>query len=342
MALFLKIIEWMSEGSGEIVHRVQVNGRDINGGSKLVVRPSQAAVFVHKGQIADVFGEGTHTLNTGILPILSKLEGWQYGFKTPTTVDLYFVNMAQFTDMKWGTANPVIMRDPSFGMVRVTGYGAFSFRVSKCDVFLRELFGTKSSFNTQDIAGYLKKIILSGLSDCLGSSRLSVLDLAGNLSELQEKAEGEVQGRFAALGLKLVSLVIENISVPPEVQKAIDERTKYGIVGDSTDVMMKVAAAEAMKEAAKNPGGAGFVGAGMGIGMGAEFGREMGKAIQSASSAPQKDKENMCPYCGAPVRAGAKFCGECGSNLGGKKLCPRCGSEVHGNNKFCPECGAKL
>lgn len=126
------------------------------------------------------------------------------------------------------------------------------------------------------------------------------------------------------------------------MQKAIDERTKYGIVGDSTDVMMKVAAAEAMKEAAKNPGGAGFVGAGMGIGMGAEFGREMGKAMQSASSAPQKDKENMCPYCGAPVRAGAKFCGECGSNLGGKKLCPRCGSEVHGNNKFCPECGAKL
>ena len=114
MALFLKIIEWQSTGSGEIVHRVKVNGRDINGGSKLVVRPSQAAVFVHKGQLADIFGEGTHNLNTGILPILSKLEGWQYGFKTTITVDLYFVDLTQFTDMKWGTANPVIMRDTAF------------------------------------------------------------------------------------------------------------------------------------------------------------------------------------------------------------------------------------
>lgn len=338
MALFLKIIEWMSEGSGEIVHRVKVNGRDVNGGSKIIVRPSQAAVFVHKGQIADIFGEGTYTLNTGILPILSDLAGWKYGFRTPTSVDLYFINMAQFTDMKWGTANPVIMRDPSFGMVRVTGYGAFSFRVGKCDVFLRELFGTKASFNTQDIVGYLKKIVISGLSDCLASSNLSLLDLAGNLSELQSDAEKEVQGRFAALGLTLVSLVIENLSVPPEVQKAIDERTKYGIVGDSTDVMMKVAAAEAMKDAAKNPGGGGIIGAGMGLGMGAQFGRAMSGAGEGPKAS---SKGGFCPHCGAKVKAGAKFCGECGSRLGGAR-CAKCGAEVDGSDKFCPECGAKL
>ena len=342
MALFLKIIEWQSTGSGEIVHRVKVNGRDINGGSKLVVRPSQAAVFVHKGQIADIFGEGTHNLNTGILPILSKLEGWQYGFKTTITVDLYFVDLTQFTDMKWGTANPVIMRDPAFGMVRVTGYGAFSFRVNKCDVFLRELFGTKASFKTEDIVGDLKKIVISGLSDCLGSSKLSVLDLAGNLSELQADTQREVQAKFEAMGLKLVSLIIENLSVPAEVQKAIDERTKYGIVGDSTDVMMKVAAAEAMKDAAKNPGGgAGFIGAGMGLGMGAEFGKTMGDAMRGAQGGAPAAKSGFCPQCGAKVKAGAKFCGECGSKLGGGS-CPKCGAEVSSKDKFCPECGAKL
>mgnify|MGYP005795197335 FL=1 len=127
MALFLKIIEWKNDDRGEIAHLVKVNGRDVNGGSKIIVRPAQMAIFVHKGQIADIFGEGTHVLDTGILPILSALAGWKYGFRTPTSVDLYFVDLNQFTGMKWGTANPVILRDPVFGMVRVTGYGGYSF-----------------------------------------------------------------------------------------------------------------------------------------------------------------------------------------------------------------------
>lgn len=346
MALFLKIIEWKDSDGSEIVHKVAVDGRDINSGSKIVVRPSQMAVFVHKGQIADVFKEGTYALNTEILPVLSKLEGWAYGFKTPTTVDLYFVSLRQFTDIKWGTANPVILRDPDFGMIRVTGYGAFSFRVGDCVKFLRELFGTKSSFTAADIAGYLKKIVLSGLSDALGESGLSVLDLAAHILELQEKAKDAVGGKFAAMGLTLGDLVIENISVPQEVQKAIDERAKYGIVGDKTDVMMKVAAAEAMKAAASNPGtGANFVGAGMGIGMGAEFGRAMGEALRPSGKEVKEEVPRggaFCPHCGASLPPNAKFCGECGSKLAEESVCPKCGHKLSGKSKFCPECGAKL
>ncbi len=337
MALFLKIIEWKSEGSGQIVHRVKVNGRDINGGSKIVVRPSQAAVFVHKGKIADIFGEGTHELNTGILPVLSALAGWAYGFKTTITVDLYFIDLNRFTDIKWGTSSPVILRDPEFGAVRVTGYGAFSFRVGDAAVFLRELFGTKASFSVNEIAGYLKKMVVSGLSDRLGESKLSVLDLAGNLAEFEKGVTAAVQEKFAAMGLKLEDLVIENLSVPDTVQKALDERTKYGIVGDHTDVMMKVAAAEAMKAAAANPGGGagGVIGAGMGLGLGAEFGKAMGEAMQPSAG-------GVCPHCGAKVAANAKFCGECGSKLGGARTCAKCGAKVSAADKFCPECGAKL
>ncbi len=338
MAIFLKIIEWKSDNSEKLVHKVQIDGRDINSGSKIVVRPSQKAVFVHKGQIADVFDEGTYSLKTEILPILSKLAGIAYGFKTPITVDLYFVNMNLLTDMKWGTATPVILRDPEFGMVRVTGYGAFAFRVGDCEVFLRELFGTKSSFETADIVGYLKKIVLSGLNDCLGQSGLSVLDLAANTLELQQEITKVVKEKFVALGLVLCDFLIENLSVPAEVQKAIDERTKYGIVGDKTDVMMKVAAAQAMQDAAKNPGsGASFVGAGMGLGLGAEFGKAMSDAMKPA----QNKEGKFCPACGASVPAKAKFCTECGSSLGGG-VCPKCGAKVDGKAKFCPECGGKL
>ncbi len=337
MALFLKIIEWKNDDRGEIAHLVKVNGRDVNGGSKIIVRPAQMAIFVHKGQIADIFGEGTHVLDTGILPILSALAGWKYGFRTPTSVDLYFVDLNQFTGMKWGTANPVILRDPEFGMVRVTGYGGYSFRVGDAAVFLRELLGTKASFRTEDIGAYLKKIAVSGLSDCLGESGLSVLDLAGNLDELSKKTADSVRGSFHKLGLVLENFVIENLSVPQEVQKAIDERTKYGIVGGSADIMMKVAAAEAMKAAAENPGGgAGIIGAGMGLGLGSEFGRAMGDAMK------QPEKGGVCPHCGARVSPGAKFCGECGSGLSVSRKCAKCGAQVGASDKFCPECGAKL
>lgn len=357
MALFLKLIEWKDDSKDTIVYRCPLNGKDINQKSKLTVRESQMAIFVHKGQIADVFGPGLYSLNTEIFPILSKLAGWKYAFQTPITVDVYFVNTKQFTNVKWGTANPIMMRDPEFGSIRVRGYGAFAFKVDDPGVFLKELFGTNSSFKTSDITDFLKTVLLSGFTDALGESKISALDLAGNTMEFNEIVKAKIQQKFREMGLMLTNLFIENMSVPAEVEKALDERSKLGILGDKTDVMMKIAAAEAMKDAAKNPGmGGAFMGAGVGIGAGAGMGQMMAEAFRPsqpqaaqtgtaagvAAGAAAGAAGRACPKCGAAVGAKSKFCPECGEKLAVKKFCPECGAEISGKAKFCPECGHKL
>ena len=348
MALFLRILEWADDTKDTIVYKLPLakGGREINHKSKLIVRESQQAIFVHKGKICDIFPAGTYDLNTDIFPILSKLAGWKYGFQTPISVDVYFVNVKQFTGLKWGTANPIAMRDPEFGMIRVKGYGSYAFKVDDAGVFLQELFGTNSSFSTRDITDWLKTMLISALTDALGESKISALDLAGNTLEFNQIVTATIQNKFKEIGLKLTNLFIENMSVPEAVEKAIDERSKLGILGDKTDVMMKVAAAEAMKDAAKNPGtGGAFVGAGMGIGAGAGIGAMFAEAMRTSnSSTPQNNTSSgrKCSSCGADVGPKAKFCPECGQKLSTKKFCPECGKEVSASSKFCPECGQKL
>lgn len=354
MALFLRQIEWTDNSKDTLVHKYPLpkGGREINHKSKLIVRESQAAIFVHKGQICDIFPAGTYNLETHVFPILSKLAGWKYGFQTPITCDVYFVNTKQFTGYKWGTANPIMMRDPEFGMVRVKGYGSYAFRVDDPGVFLKELFGTNSSFETRDITDWLKTMLVSNLTDAIGESKVSVLDLAGNTLEFNEIIAAKVQNKFKEIGLQLTNLFIENMSVPEAVEKAIDERSKYGILGDKTDIMMKVAAAEAMKDAAKNEGSGGaFVGAGMGIGAGAGIGAVFADAFRSSQQpAPaqqtampvESGAKKTCPKCGAEVSSKSKFCPECGEKMPVKKFCSNCGAEVSATAKFCPECGNKL
>ncbi|MBE5749816.1 MAG: zinc-ribbon domain-containing protein [Clostridiales bacterium] len=351
MALFLKIIEWADNSKDTLVHKFPLpkGGREINHKSKLIVRESQQAIFVHKGQICDIFPAGTYNLNTDIFPILSKLAGWKYGFQTPISVDVYFVNTKQFTGHKWGTSNPIMMRDPEFGMIRVKGYGSYAFKVDDAGVFLKELFGTNSSFVTEDITDWLKTMLVSALTDAIGESRISALDLAGNTIEFNQIVKANIQNKFKEIGLLLTNLFIENMSVPKEVEQAIDERSKLGILGDKTDVMMKVAAAEAMKDAAKNPGmGGAFMGAGVGIGAGAGMGAVFADAFkQSNTPTPEKQTaqptstSKKCPSCGADIGAKSKFCPECGAKLPTKKFCSECGAELSSTAKFCPECGAK-
>lgn len=350
MALFLKIIEREDDSGDTLVYKVPLknNGREVNHKSKLVVRESQEAIFVHKGQICDIFPAGTYNLNTDIFPILSKLAGWKYGFQTPILVDVYFVNVKQFTGIKWGTANPITMRDPEFGMIRVKGFGSFAFKVYDSGVFLKELFGTNSSFVTGDITDWLKSMLLSAVADTLGESKVSALDLAGNTLEFNEIIKANIQNKFKEIGLMLTNLFIENMSMPAEVEKAIDERTKLGILGDKTDVMMKIAAAEALKDAAKNEGlGGAFMGAGVGVGAGVGMGNVFADAFKTAKeetkSEPKSTKGGKtCSNCGAEVSTTAKFCPECGQKLAVKKFCSECGAEVSATAKFCPECGQKF
>ncbi|MBR5388365.1 MAG: SPFH domain-containing protein [Clostridia bacterium] len=351
MAIFLRIIEWNDDSKDTLVYKFPLakGGREVNHKSKLIVKESQNAIFVHKGQICDIFPAGTYDLNTDIFPILSKLAGWKYGFQTPISVDIYFVNTKQFTGYKWGTSNPILIRDPEFGMVRVKGYGSYAFKVDDAGTFLKELFGTNSSFITKDITDWLKTMLVSALTDAVGESRVSVLDLAGNTTEFNQIVTANIQNKFKEIGLKLTNLFIENMSVPAEVEKAIDERSKLGVLGDKTDVMMKIAAAEAMKDAAKNQGtGGAFVGAGMGLGAGAGIGAAFASAFNSAST-PSKESEpkksaggRKCKECGAEIAANAKFCPECGAKVPAKKFCPECGAEISATAKFCPECGNKI
>ncbi len=345
MALFRKNIEWTGSSKDLIVYKypLENSGREINRKSTLTVRESQCAIFVHKGQIADVFGPGLYDLSTDIVPILTKLASWKYAFETPITLDIYFISTKQFTDIKWGTKSPILMRDPEFGVIRVRGFGAFAFKVDMPNVFLKELIGTSSTFTTSDIEAFLKTMLISALTDCLGESKISALDLAGNTLEFNEIVKRTVQEKFNKLGLKLTNLFIENMSVPEDVEKALDERSKLGILGDKTDVLLKVSAAEALKEAAKNPNG-GIAGAGIGLGAGVAMGKMFVDGMQGQPSQVQQEQKSTkkCPSCNATISISAKFCSECGAKLNVKKFCTNCGEEIDGTAKFCPSCGQKI
>ena len=350
MALFRTNIEWADMTRNEMVYKfpLKKSGREINAKSTLTVRESQVAIFVHKGEITDIFLPGLYKLDTQILPLLTKLASWKYAFETPITLDIYFINTTQFTGCRWGTQNPFIMRDPEFGTVRVRGFGTYAFKVDadNADKFLKELFGTASSFKTEEIQDYLKSMLVSYMTDAIGESRVSVVDLAGNTLEFNQIIRAKVQQKFAEIGLTLTNLFIENMSVPQEVEKALDQRTKFGIYQDKTDVMLKVAAAESMVGMANNPSGGNLMGAGVGVGAGVGIGSVMAEAMKGAFSQPTQQNVQptqsgtVCSSCGASLSAGAKFCSECGAK-NTAKFCTNCGAKVNGG-KFCLECGNKL
>ncbi len=336
----LKSLEWVDNTTDTIVYKFPMDGRQIQYGSKLTVRASQIAVFLNKGKIADVFGPGMYTLQTSNLPILTQLMSWGYGFKSPFYADVYFINTKQFTNQRWGTSNPITMRDKDFGTIRIRGYGNYAFKVENPEIFMKELFGTNSTFSTDDISSYLKSIIVSSISDTIAESKISALDIASNLIEFSKVATETLSEAFTNLGLKLTKLVIENISFPEEVEKAIDTRSSMGVLSDEMDTFVKYQSAHAIRDAAKNPGTAGL---GSQLGTGIALGEIMKNSLSSNPKASEeKDDSKFCPTCGAKNPKAAKFCVECGGKMTQKGKCPKCGAEVGSRSKFCGECGEKL
>lgn len=260
----IDIIEFLDESGDTLVHRFERYNNEIKNGAKLVVRESQAAVFVNEGQIADVYPPGTHTLTTANMPILSTLKGWKYGFESPFKAEVYFVSMRQFTDLKWGTMNPIMRRDPEFGPVRLRAFGTYAMKVSDPAAFVRAIAGTNGRFTVDGIHEQLRNIIVSRFSDTLGESKIPMLDLAGNQSELGDLIANIIRPEFTGYGLQLMKLLVENISLPPEVEAALDKRSSMGIIGN-LNAYSQFQSANAMEAAAKNPGAAGQ---GMGMGMG--------------------------------------------------------------------------
>lgn len=335
----LEVIEWKDSSKDTIVYRFPLTERDeIMNSSTLVVRPSQVAVFVHKGQVADVFSAGTYKLSTENIPFLTKLLSLPTGFNSRIKAEVYFINTKQFIGQKWGTQNPVMMRDADFGNVRIRAFGIYSYKVVNPKLFMEEVFGSNELYQVSDASDYLRPYIVQGISDAVAESKISALDLASNYKEFSEDVINACQEQFKSLGLKLCGVTIENISLPEEVEKALDERTKIGVMEDKIGTYTQYQAANALRDAAKNEGGGNL--AGLGVGLGAGTG--IGKLFSENLTMENKPKEEyaVCSKCGAKLRKNAKFCPECGQRQGA--VCPKCGASVGKTAKFCPECGESL
>jgi membrane protease subunit (stomatin/prohibitin family) len=278
----IDIIEWLDDSRDTMVYRFPRYENEIKMGAKLVVRESQTAVFVNEGTIADVFVPGTYTLQTQNMPILSTLKGWKYGFDSPFKAEVYFVSTRQFTDFKWGTQNPIMLRDSDFGMVRVRAFGAFSARVVDPSAFLRELVGTDSLFTTDEVKEFLRQMIVGRLAGALAHAQVAVLDLAANQEQIAARLAGTLTEECAPMGISIPKFIIENVSLPPEVEAAMDKRTEMGVIGD-LNRYTQFQTANAIEDAANNPGGSGE---GLGLGLGVGLGQRAAAAMSAPAAAP--------------------------------------------------------
>jgi membrane protease subunit (stomatin/prohibitin family) len=295
---FIDIIEFLDDTSNTIVYRFDRYRNEIKNGAKLIVREGQAAVFVREGQIADVLKPGTYTLDTKNLPILGTLLGWKYGFESPFKAEVYFVSTRTFTDLKWGTMNPIMLRDPEFGPVRLRAFGTYTMRVKDPGQFLKQIVGTDNRFTTEEITNQLRNVIVGSFTSALGQAKVPMLDLAANQDALGDTISAKMQPDFDKYGLEVPKFIIENISLPPEVEQALDKRSSMSVVGN-LDAYTKFQTAEAIRDAAKNPGAAGTF---VGMGLGQVFAGQMaGSAQASAGAVASAGPGSPPPIPSAPV-----------------------------------------
>ena len=333
-----KVIEWRDNSKDIVVYHYPVEDRyEIMTGSTLVVRESQVAVFVHKGKVADVFEPGTYRLSTDNLPVITKLLSIGTGFNSPIKAEVYFVNTKQFIGQKWGTQNPITIRDKDFGMVRIRGFGIYAYKVDDAKIFMDEMFGTNNLYTTSDVAEQISPMIIEAISDTIAESKISMLDLAANYREFSEKVRESSQAEFKKYGLRLEKLVIENISLPESVEKALDERSKLGIMADKMNTYTQYQAANAMRDAANNPNGNNLAGLGVGLGVAGSVGSVLNGALNGTTT---DNNTKTCVKCGAEISVKAKHCPECGAVQ--SATCPKCGEAVSAKAKFCANCGAKI
>jgi len=279
---FIDIIEWTDDTRDTMVWRFERRGNAIKYGAKLTVREGQAAVFVHEGQLADVFQPGLYMLETNNMPIMTTLQHWTHGFNSPFKSEVYFVSTRRFQDLKWGTKNPIMLRDPEFGPVRLRAFGTYEIRVKDPALFLREIVGTDGEVTTDEVTFQIRNVIVARFSNALASSGIPVLDLAANTDQLATFLKNKVAPEIAAYGLELPEIYVENVSLPEAVEAALDKRTSMGVVGDLSKYA-QYHAAEAMRAAAENPAGGGM-GAGLGMGMGMAMANQMAQRANPAAN----------------------------------------------------------
>ncbi len=284
-AELIDIIEWVDDSQHTLVWRFPRYHNQIKNGAQLIVRPGQMAVFVHRGELADVFEPGHYELKTDNLPVMSTLAGWKYGFDSPFKAEVYFVSTTQIMDLKWGTPNPIMLRDPEFGPIRIRAFGTYALRAIDPSALLREVVGTDAEVSAEEVTELVRSIISSAFADMLGKAQYAALDMASKYKEIGDTLRKEVCERIDdEYGLEITQMVIVNISLPESVEKALDTRTSMGVIGD-LNKFQQYQMGQAMTMAADNPGGGG-ASEGMGLGMGmAMAGRMMQPGMFGAPAA---------------------------------------------------------
>jgi len=282
---FIDVIEWDDAAQDVMLWKFPRYDNEIKNGAQLIVRESQAAVFLHEGQLGDVFTAGRVELKTSNIPILTTLSSWKYAFDAPFKCDVFFVALHRFTDLKWGTQNPIMLRDPEFGPVRLRAFGTYVVRVTDPGVFIKQITGITDEYRMDDIMNQFRDILVTRFADALGEAKIPILDLASNYTEIGDSLREIIQPEFKNYGVELTKLLVENISLPPEVEQALDKRSSMGVLGNM-NTYTQFQTANAIEDMANNPGGSG--GNMMGMFAGVGMGNVMGGTMQQSAQAPQQ------------------------------------------------------
>ena len=342
--IFLEVLEWFDESGKELVHRIPETGSgEIKYGAQLVIRESQAGIFFYQGKAVGAFGPGQHTLKTANIPILTKMAALPWGFKSPLRAEVYFVNLKVFANLKWGTRDPVAFKDSELGLIRLRAFGMFNLRVFQPVLFINSLVGTQGIYATEEIEDYLSKVIVSRFNDYMGEHIDSVLNLPARYNEISDGLSKGLRDDFSLFGLDLTQLYINSITPPPEVQQAIDDRSRLGIFSDKDmNRLMQMKAAMAMEKAAESNSGAAGLDLGLGLmipAMFSQYAADKDKNEDKERDFSPKGLSSACQECQNPIPDYARFCPHCGHQQVVFKRCTNCGKNLTPNAKFCSRCG---
>ncbi len=336
--IFLEVIEWFDETGKEIVHRIPEGGSgEIKLGAQLTVRESQAAVFFYQGKAYDAFGAGRHTLTTANIPILTKVLSLPWGMTSPLRAEVYFVNMKTFPNLKWGTRDPVAFKDSQLGLIRLRAFGVFNLRVVQPVLFINSLVGTQGVFTTDGIGDYLNQVIVSRFNDYLGEHLDTIFNLPGQYEAVSEGLKKRLEEDFSHFGLALTHLYINSVTPPPDVQQAIDDKSRLAMF-DDLNRLLKMKAAAAIEKASQAQG---ETGAGLGMGLGVMMPAMFAEAFKSSASPQPAQSTTPCPDCRHTIPQDAIFCPYCGHHQVVFQQCPRCNKNLPPNAKFCSQCGSQ-